>query len=151
MVPSKLGMSDTVPQINPKERYCIYEALWHEARGESIEGIKAVLSVIQNRVYSGKYPSTYCKVIRQHKQFSYVHLMKKQGLSLVPQPTKLTQDIANDIRKIADDALHGKFKNVLPPDVLWYHTVDVNPKWNRKMQIVKVIGNHKFLRITGPI
>ena len=62
-----------------KEWECLSEALYFEARGESIMGQFAVAEVILNRVDSKSFPTTICKVVaqgtkkgRRHNcQFSY--------------------------------------------------------------------------------
>ena len=45
---------------------CMTVALYHEARGEPLEGQKAVAQVIMNRVNSRAYPGTACGVIYQN-------------------------------------------------------------------------------------
>src|SRR5678815_178687 len=52
---------------------CIAVAVYHEARGESLEGQLAVAKVIMNRAASGKYPTSWCGVVKQPWQFSFVH------------------------------------------------------------------------------
>ena len=44
---------------------CLSEAIYHEARGESLEGKIAVAEVILNRMESDRYPSTVCGVVEQ--------------------------------------------------------------------------------------
>jgi spore germination cell wall hydrolase CwlJ-like protein len=57
---------------------CLTQAIYFEARGESIEGMFAVAEVIMSRVSNWKYPNSVCGVTRQTKsnvyyrcQFSY--------------------------------------------------------------------------------
>ena len=56
---------------------CLTEALYFEARGETLKGQLAVAEVILNRVDNRKYPDSICGVITQgaskrHKcQFSF--------------------------------------------------------------------------------
>ncbi len=47
------------------EANCIAVAVYHEARGESLEGQLAVAKVIMNRAKSGKYPTSWCGVVKQ--------------------------------------------------------------------------------------
>ncbi len=57
---------------------CLAEAIYFEARGESLAGQFAVAEVILNRVESPRYPGSICGVVRQGAdrrggcQFSYV-------------------------------------------------------------------------------
>jgi N-acetylmuramoyl-L-alanine amidase len=130
--------------IDKKELSCIRQALWHEARGEGEEGIKAVLSVIVNRVNSPRYPSSFCKVIHQHKQFSYVHELEAKGKPLEPRVTASNASVYTQISELAKEAVRGDFKPILPESVLWYHTHRVNPVWSRAKIMVAEIGNHRF-------
>ena len=52
---------------------CIAVAVYHEARGESLQGQLAVARVIMNRAASGKYPTTWCGTVKQPWQFSFVN------------------------------------------------------------------------------
>ena len=44
---------------------CLSEALYFEARGETVKGQFAVAEVIMNRVKSARFPDTLCGVIHQ--------------------------------------------------------------------------------------
>ena len=125
---------------------CVVEALFHEARGEPLEGILAVASVIHNRVNSSRYPSTYCAVIHQRMQFSYVHERQARGLSLEPKPKVVELEVYEKIQQIAMQMLTQSFEPVLESDVLWYAHSRVNNYWTRAKQKVDQIGQHVFYR-----
>src|SRR4051812_39998935 len=55
------------------EANCMATAVYFEARGESVEGQLAVARVIMNRAASGQYPASWCSVVKQPAQFSFVH------------------------------------------------------------------------------
>lgn len=150
---------------------CLEKTLHTEAIGEPVEGIIAVLHVIQNRLKHKDYPSTLCKVVLQPKQFSWFNSLNRQHNNQIPleqikTPFKgslttkegLVQDIsyqaaverlgASEIayrilgRKLAPD-----LQKVLDSkDVLFYHSVSVKPTWTRKMQRVSRVGQHVFYR-----
>ena len=44
---------------------CLAEALYFEARGETVKGQFAVAEVIMNRVKSARFPGSLCGVINQ--------------------------------------------------------------------------------------
>ena len=44
---------------------CLAEALYFEARGESLQGIVGVAEVILNRVDDRRYPNSLCGVVNQ--------------------------------------------------------------------------------------
>ena len=52
---------------------CLSLALYHEARGEPLNGQRAVAEVIMNRVESNRFPDTICGVVMQPNQFSFVY------------------------------------------------------------------------------
>ncbi|QXN67603.1 hypothetical protein [Klebsiella phage vB_Kpn_3] len=59
-------------KIDAKEIDCIAKNIYFESRGEGIKGMMAVAQVTKNRVNSGKFPDSYCKVVYQSNQFSWV-------------------------------------------------------------------------------
>lgn len=145
--PRSLHSKQLVPK-HQQERKCLQEVLWHESRGESKEGIHAVLSVIHNRLESDKFPSkSYCSVIYQHKQFSYVLERKQYGLGLKPNPkSRKEQEVLQYIEHLADKAVRKEFKPSLPKETLWYTTTKIRPSWTRTKSVYKVIGNHRFYK-----
>ena len=46
---------------------CLVEALYHEARSESLLGMLSVANVILTRKESSTFPNTICKVVHQGK------------------------------------------------------------------------------------
>ena len=51
---------------------CLAGAIYFESRSETLEGQLAVGRVIIARSRSGRFPSSYCGVVYQHSQFSFV-------------------------------------------------------------------------------
>ena len=51
---------------------CLAGAIYFEAKSESLAGQLAVGRVIVARTASGHFPSSYCGVVLQHSQFSFV-------------------------------------------------------------------------------
>ena len=52
-----------------KELHCLSLNVYHEARGEPIQGQLAVAYVTMNRLVSGRYPDSICNVVWQDRQF----------------------------------------------------------------------------------
>lgn len=127
-----------------KEFLCLKNALWHEARSEPEEGIRAVMSVIYNRKKHKNYPNTFCKVILQDKQFSAFNSDKSlatKALKPVGSKDKQAYDV---VSYIAHQAILGAFEPVLDMDVLWYVKHNVNKPWMKRLKIYKKIGGHSF-------
>jgi N-acetylmuramoyl-L-alanine amidase len=56
----------------PRELNCLAGAIYFEAKSESLSGQLAVGRVIVARSKSGRFPNSYCGVVFQPSQFSFV-------------------------------------------------------------------------------
>ena len=119
---------------------CIAVAVYHEARGESLEGQLAVAKVIMNRAASGKYPSDWCSVVKQPWQFSFVNPRSGQ----FPY-TNTNCDAWKKAIGVTQLAINDAFPTV-DNDVLWYHATYVAPSWGRRLNMAQKIGTHIFYR-----
>jgi spore germination cell wall hydrolase CwlJ-like protein len=52
---------------------CLALNIYHEARGEPLEGLLAVAAVTLNRVWHKRFPNSICEVVWQPRQFSWTH------------------------------------------------------------------------------
>lgn len=122
---------------------CLSEAIYFEARGETLIGQFAVAEVILNRADSERFPDTVCGVVSQGAgsgkgcQFSY----KCDGKS--DRPTE--RDAYERIGKISWVMLQGK-PRILTGKATYYHTTAVSPSWARKFTRTARIGVHMFYR-----
>lgn len=134
-------------QIDTSEYTCLLSVLFHESRGESIEGIRAVASVVINRKnHPSLYPRTVCGVVLQHKQFSNVEYTYHKALE---QPTVLQKDLGHaKVVRVAYEALYGGFKPSV--QALDYHAVSIRPYWGKYLKNSRVIGNHRFGVVHSP-
>ena len=134
-------------QMKAKEKACIKEALWHEARGEGEYGVLAVASVIENRIKHPNYPSTYCAVIKQHKQFSYtLDKSKPTGERLEASIKASEQPMYTKVALTADNMVEGRFEPVLEHSVLWYAHKKVKNYWTKTKSVATKIGKHVFYK-----
>lgn len=117
---------------------CLATAVYFESMGEPLQGQLAVANVVINRARSGQYPSTWCGVVKQRAQFSFVHNGRFPYIKADCEQWKKAQAIA----RIA--ALN--LTSALPTDVLWYHADYVAPKWRSNLTKVSKIGAHIFYR-----
>lgn len=123
---------------------CLALNIYHEARGESEAGQKAVALVTVNRA---KKKERVCHTVFQPKQFSWtIPLMqhsssKRFSIALRATPKDVSWQKA---KMIAARALQGTLKPVVSKKVTHFHTVRVKPYWAASMKLVAVIGNHKF-------
>jgi len=122
---------------------CLAEALYFEARGETVKGQFAVAEVILNRVDSPNFPNTVCGVIHQGTgkryacQFTYTcdgnpEVIRERGAY-------------NRVAKVAAAILAGAPRD-LTNGATYYHTAHVKPSWARRFAKTASIGVHHFYR-----
>jgi len=132
--------------VKEQERKCLKNALYYEARSEGEAGILAVASVIENRKEHQNYPGTYCGIINQRKQFSYVSL-RKPDVESIEQRLKASDRVAYmQVSEVADSMLEGRFESVLPSNVLHYATTKISNAWTKTKKVYATIGNHRFYK-----
>lgn len=119
---------------------CIAVAVYHEARGESLEGQLAVARVIMNRAASGKYPTSWCGVVKQPWQFSFVN-PRTGYMPGVDADSQSWRNALGVTRLAVANAVPS-----LPTDCLWYHADYVAPSWGKRLSRVQKIGAHIFYR-----
>ena len=126
---------DDVDGLSPELR-CLAGATYFEAKSESLEGQYAVARVIVARSKSGRYPSSYCGVVYQPSQFSFV-----RGRSMPPINTA-SRDWREAVA-VAKLAHAGRWQSPVE-GALSFHATHVSPGW--RMKRVAKLGNHVFYR-----
>lgn len=122
---------------------CLAQALYFEARGESVRGMFAVGEVILNRVDSSAYPDTLCGVINQGTgrryacQFTYTCDGRAEVIS---EPAAW-----ENVGKVARILLDGA-PRALTDGATHYHTRAVSPSWAKRFPRTAAIGSHYFYR-----
>ncbi|MDA9207582.1 cell wall hydrolase [Octadecabacter sp.] len=122
---------------------CLAEALYFEARGESVRGLFAVGEVIMNRVDSGRFPNTLCSVINQGtgRQFACQFTYTCDGAAeVINEPAAW-----NRVGKVARLLIDGAPRE-LTGGATYYHTRAVSPRWSRVFDRTASIGAHYFYR-----
>jgi hypothetical protein len=128
-----------------RERRCLAEAVYFEARSEPQEGQAAVAQVVLNRVSSGLYPTSVCGVVYQnrHRYHSCQFSFACEGKSLrITEPESWTTAV-----RIANEVMDG---HTYLSDVgrsTHYHANYVKPRWARRLKRMDVIGHHIFYRL----
>lgn len=134
---AQLVETQKVGKALDEQANCVATAVYFESRGESLQGQLAVAKVVMNRAASGQYPSSWCEVVKQPWQFSFV----RRGSW--PQIRDIESwRTAEAITRIA---MANAYQSV-PADVLWYHANYVSPSWGRRLDQVAQIGAHVFYR-----
>ena len=115
---------------------CLAAGIYFESKSEPLVGQLAVGEVIVNRARSGRFASTYCGVLFQRGQFSFVRGKSWPHINKQGRQWKTAVAVA----KIVDQDL----KDSAAQSALFFHAKRVRPGWRLKR--VASIGNHIFYR-----
>ncbi|WP_261320651.1 cell wall hydrolase [Qipengyuania aquimaris] len=128
----------SAPEELTDEMRCLAGAVYFESRGEPLAGQLAVAQVVINRSESRRFPSSYCGVVYQRAQFSFV-----RGGTM---PRIKTGSAAwARAKKIARIAHQGLWESEAE-DSLYFHATYVNPRWASKKTRRAAIKTHIFYR-----
>lgn len=122
---------------------CLTQALYFEARGESVRGMFAVGEVIMNRVDSARFPNTLCGVINQGtgRRYACQFTFTCDG-----RPEHVSEPEAwRTVGKVARLLIDGAPRQ-LTNGATYYHTRAVSPRWARVFPRTTTIGSHHFYR-----
>jgi hypothetical protein len=135
---------DDLPRAKGGKHWrCMAEALYFEARGETVKGQFAVAEVIMNRVQSPNFPDTVCDVVHQGTgrkyacQFTYTCDGHKEVIH--------EHAAFERVGKVAKLIVNGA-PRALTKGATHYHTTAVNPRWARKFPRTARYGVHLFYR-----
>jgi len=140
---SRKALDALKPVKGGQQWACLTEALYFEARGETVKGMFGVAEVILNRVDDPRYPSSVCKVINQGTgeryrcQFTYTCDGRPETMS--------DQRAYERVGKVAHLMLEGMERR-LTKGATHYHTKSVNPRWSKVFPRTTTIGYHHFYR-----
>ena len=121
------------------DKMCKYlsESGYFESKGESDEGVVAVMFVVLQRVADEKrWANTVKGVLRQKAQFSYVWDGRLEKGVVEKKRYK-------EIVLLAHRVINGDIINPVPK-ANHFHTTNIKRIWTKKMRQVAVIGNHTF-------
>ena len=119
-----------------RELECLAVGIYYESKGEPLAGQLAVGHVIANRAKSGRFAPTFCGVLFQRSQFSFV---RGKSYAPVPRASRQWHD-AVAVAKIVAQKLH----NSPVPGALFFHAKRVSPRW--RLSRIGSVGNHVFYR-----
>lgn len=120
------------------ELQCLAGAVYFESRGEPLDGQLAVAQVIINRAEDRRFPSSYCSVVYQRAQFSFV---KHGRMPRIKTGSRAWQR-AHAIARIAHRGLWDSEAS----DALYFHANYVRPSWSRRKVALATIDTHVFYR-----
>lgn len=131
---------ESTAAISKKQLNCLTEAVYHEARGETVAGQRLVAKTILQRTKSKDFPNTVCGVISQKSQFSYRSKRGSRAAAAIKEPATYKK-IESLMKKEATNFTPSKSN-----PLYFYNPRKANPSWAKRMRVVKRSGNHVFLR-----
>ena len=131
---NKLENTSYAKATNSSDIQLMARAINGEARGEPYEGQVAVGAVILNRVKSSQFPNSISGVIYQAGAFTAV----SDGQINSPISENST------VYKAARDAINGW--DPTGGCIYYFNPDTATNKWIWSMQLVKVIGKHRFCK-----
>ena len=112
---------------------CLTQAIYFEARGDSLEGRAAVANVVMNRLNKWNYKSV-CDVTAAKGQFGWWETRNRKILE------KNKWEEANIIAKLVYSGLVEDNTG----GATFFHERSIKPYWTKRMVKVGVIGRHTF-------
>lgn len=131
-----LVAAQSAPDALSDEMRCLASAIYFEARSESLAGQLAVGRVIVARARSGRFPASYCGVVMQPSQFSFV---RGHAVPDVDEESALWRN-AVAVAQVADAGLYQSEAE----GALFFHSARIAPHW--RMHRIARVDNHVFYR-----
>jgi spore germination cell wall hydrolase CwlJ-like protein len=128
---------DTDAELTEQMR-CLAGAVYFESRGEPLYGQLAVAEVVINRAEDRRWPASYCGVVYQRAQFSFV----RGGRMPKIKTSSAAWTRAKAIAKIA----HEEMWESDAADAVYFHANYVKPRWSRAKTRLAQIDTHIFYR-----
>lgn len=141
------------PVIDSQELNCLALNIYHEARGETLNGKLAVASVTMNRVEHHRYPNTICNVVQQG-----IHYINWKGNEMPKRhqcqfswycdgkSDAVYEDNAwVESLDIALDVLMGNYTDNTNGATHYYNPNKADPSWAQQYAMTAQHGNHVFM------
>ncbi|MFU7527085.1 cell wall hydrolase [Qipengyuania sp. ASV99] len=132
-----VGMVDDQKELTEQMR-CLAGAVYFESRGEPLAGQLAVAQVIINRSEDRRWPASYCGVVYQRSQFSFVRGGQMPNINTSSQAWNRAKAVA----RIAHEGLWESEAS----DAVYFHATHVSPRWSRAKTRLAQIDTHVFYR-----
>lgn len=134
----ELVAAEPVPENLDEQLRCLAGAIYFESKGEPLAGQLAVGRVVIARAESSRFPSSYCGVVYQRAQFSFVRGGRMPQINTASRAWQRA-------KKLALIAHEGAWES--PAEgALFFHARYVSPRWKHSMTRLAQIDNHIFYR-----
>ncbi len=136
------SLTELVGLVEPGElsdqMQCLAGTVYFESRGEPLAGQLAVAQVVINRSEDARWPASYCGVVYQRAQFSFV----KNGRMPRIRTSSQAWQRAKAIAQIAHEGLWESEAG----EAVYFHASYVRPRWSYRKERTAKIDTHIFYR-----
>ncbi|MGH8222542.1 MAG: cell wall hydrolase [Woeseiaceae bacterium] len=123
---------------------CLARNVYFEARGEPLDGQRAVAEVTMNRVNSARFPDTVCEVVHEQRwDAKRQRLVGAFSWTELPPPAEPAGGAWRRARSVAESAYDG-LQAPMVRGALHYHADHIEPDWARSQNRLAKIGRHIF-------
>jgi len=137
------------PEIDVVDAHWMALTMWGEARGQGEEAMRAVGHVIDNRRRAGMHGAFVTDTVGEAFQFSCWNPgdPNRAAMENVDRLAEGSREhrMWRAARRIADEILAGQSADPTG-GALFYHSLDVAPRWSAGIEPVAQIGGHLFFR-----
>lgn len=116
--------------------------MYHEARGEGLDGMQMVGEVTLNRVEHEYFPDNVCEVVYQRSQFSWTRNNSNTIPSKDDEMWKIALEMAENLINGEIEFFDNGATHFLNP-----RRVSRMPRWSRNFERVGRVGNHVFYQM----
>lgn len=132
---------------------CLSVNIYHEARGESIEGQIAVGNVVLNRVKDYRYPNTVCGVVKQaeYDPIKYIPILNRCHFSwFCDGKSDRIKDNKRFLKVfiLSTQILLGNVKDNTNNSTHYFNPHKAQPRWAEVYTFKTQINNHEFYERT---
>lgn len=118
---------------------CMAENIYHEARDQGTEGMRAVGFVTMNRVNHIHYPNSVCGVVHESMQFSWTNDDTLMVDRSNPIELEAWHSSVMTAYEVINDIVYNDFYGITH-----YHADYVDPEWSHDKTRVKIINSHIY-------
>lgn len=129
-----------------KEKNCLAQAIYFEARGESQLGQKAVAEVVLARTRAAGRPKTICGVVYEGSRNGDGYCQFSFACDGISDKVRDRGAWGRALRIASNTMRTGGRVNSVVGNATYYHATYVNPYWAAKFVKVAQIGTHIFYR-----
>ena len=140
-----------------EQTICLAQNIYHEARGEIVDGQIAVSNVVINRVKSKQFPNDICSVVYQRNQIEIIDRIFK--IFRIPKLCQFSwvcdfkPNSINDleswknIQMLSQKIVLGEYDDLTNGATHYYNPKRApTPQWANVLTKTTVIGNHQFYK-----